>query len=545
MTQHKGLLAGVGVLSVTAVAVIVGAAPARGAPPVPEARWHTCPQYSDDAIRSVGVPDDRIADFRGLMARTDCGTVRVPLDYAKPDGQWITIAVTRLKATDRAHRAGSIALNPGGPGGSGYLMPITLALSSSAVAGLTDRYDLIGFDPRGVGYSSKVDCPRDDDGPRPEPPAGPLTEQTARAIYDTQVKHNEACARSNPRFLTQLTTANVARDLNQVRQALRLPTISYFGASWGTLLGAVYRSMFPTTVSRMWLDSVVGPTANRLDVRATDTTRATEQSVARWAAWAAARDTTYHLGGTADQVVRLVRQLKAKLDANPITFSDVPMPIDGNFIAWLAASPSPAWSLSTQALAEMRTAKSGEPAPPTVAPIITPPSGPPPGPPPADAPEGMNPVANVAILCNDDTSPHDFASFWKSYQQRRRDFPITTSLDWNTQPCAGWPTPSRPFQLRAVRGSLELSGHRYESVTPYPWAAQLRSAIGGVVFTVEDDIHGSVPFVPACAEHLAGYLATGRADGGGCPGFTGAEATAAPSLINDRGVPTGAHWSWH
>ncbi len=489
------------------------------------------------------------------MARTDCGTVEVPLDYAYPEGRRITVAITRLRATDRAHRLGTIAVNPGGPGGSGYLMPITLVLRSSAFAGLADRYDLIGFDPRGVGYSSKVNClPPGNGEPPPELPQGPLTEATAKRVYDSQVSFNEACVQSNPAFLAQLTTANVARDLNRVRQALHVKAISYFGVSWGTLLGAVYRSMFPETVNRMWLDSVVGPNGNRLDVRATDTIRATEQSVARWAAWAAERDSVFGLGGTAEPVENVVRRLKADLDAEPILFSDVPVHIDGNFIAWLASSPGPMWMEATRAMVEMTTAESGDPAPPTVKPIISPrePSTPPTGPP-QDLPEQINPVANQAILCNDDTSPHDFASFWSAYQQRLRDFPITASLGHITQPCAGWPTPTQPFRLRAVCGSLEMSGHRYESLTPYPWAGQMQATIGGSVFTVNDDMHGSVPFVPECAEHLVRYFTTGRPDTGQCQGVTAPPGsntlspaiTAAAGSDNASTLPTGARWTWY
>jgi hypothetical protein len=83
--------------------------------------------------------------FRAAMARTDCGTLNVPLDYARPRVRWITIAVTRLKAIDQAHRLGSIAVNPGGPGGSGYLMPFSLSEPHSAAARLNERYDLIGI----------------------------------------------------------------------------------------------------------------------------------------------------------------------------------------------------------------------------------------------------------------------------------------------------------------------------------------------------------------------------------------------------------------
>jgi pimeloyl-ACP methyl ester carboxylesterase len=545
MTKSTRIVAGLGGLVMAAGALVALAPAASAGKAPPEVIWSPCPAYSDQAIETQ-VPKEQVAAFRALLARTRCGTVRVPLDYNRPDGATITVAITRLAAADQRHKLGSIAMNPGGPGGSGYLMPHSLSLASPQVAALADRYDLIGFDPRGIGYSTKIGCPHpDDDGPI-EIPTGPLTEATAKQLYDGQVAANRACWQSNPAFLQQLTTANVARDLDQVRRALDLERISYFGVSWGTLLGSVYRSLYPQSVARMWLDSVVGPTANRLDSRFHDVTAASERNVSRWAAWAAARDATYGLGSTADEVLALVKRRKAELNAEPIVFSDVDIHLDGNFIAFLASATSPLWGDATTAMAAMATARSGDPAPDAVKPIIMPPPSPS-EPPPADAPEPFNDVASTAILCNDDTSPHDFPTFWATFQRWQQEFPITGSLAPLTQACAGWPVPAQPFRLRRSNGSLQLSAHRYETPTPYEWAGQIRSLIGGTVFTVDDDIHGSVPFVPECAEHLQAYFLTGHPDATGCQGMTAPAAaisaeTATP-LSTDR-MPTGTRWSW-
>src|SRR5882757_10852593 len=173
--------------------------------------WQPCPTYSDEVIRSRGVTDERIPEFRALMNRMDCGTVSVPLDYREPRGRQITVAITRLRAADQEHRLGSIAVNPGGPGGSGYLTAIDFMMTNGESARLDDRYDLIGFDPRGAGYSTKVTCANG--GPGGPPTSGPLTEAAARATYDAGVAANVACGQSDPDFLGQLTTTNVARDL--------------------------------------------------------------------------------------------------------------------------------------------------------------------------------------------------------------------------------------------------------------------------------------------------------------------------------------------
>ncbi|BCY11286.1 alpha/beta fold hydrolase [Actinoplanes sp. L3-i22] len=564
MTRHKRLAAGIGVLVVAAGAMVLPAPAAQAgaassSTASPQVTWGTCVAYPDATLEAMGVPAEELPRFRALLARTDCGTVQVPLDYHHPNGRQITVAISRLRATDQRHKLGSIAVNPGGPGGSGYLMPHELALTSPQFATLSEKYDLIGFDPRGVGYSTRAECahPGGDVVP-PEIPPGPLTEATAKQIYDFQTTVNRTCWQSNATFLAQLTTANVARDLDRVRAALGLRRISYFGVSWGTLLGQVFRSLYPRSVDRMWLDSVVGPTANRLDSRFHDVTAADERKVSHWAAWVAQRDATYHLGDTTGEVVALVKRLKKRLDASPIVFSDLDEQIDGSLAAFLAVAPSPAWADAAAGLAALATAKSGDPVPDALRPIIVPDPAEPtdPSEPPADLPEQFNDVAGTAILCNDDTSPHDFPTFWKTYQSWQRDFPVAGSLSIPTQRCAGWPIPAdEPFRLRRSNGSLQLSGHVWESPTPYPWIAQVQAAIGGTVFTVQDDIHGSVARVPECTEHLAAYFLTGRPDSGGCTGVTPPDttataatamaATASTALAAEPATtPAGTHWSW-
>src|SRR5690349_13305043 len=507
MTRHKRIAAGIGVFAVAAGALTLSPPPAEASTASPTVTWGDCVQYSDEALEALGVRREELARIRALLARTDCGTVRVPLDYSRPHGTKITVAISRIRATDQRHKLGSIAVNPGGPGGSGYLMPHQLALTSPQFDALAEKYDLIGFDPRGVGYSTRAACARPgDDVKPPDVPPGPLSKATAGKIYEFQVAVNQACWASNSAFLGQLTTANVARDLEQVRAALGRKKLSYFGVSWGTLLGQVYRSLYPQSVDRMWLDSVVGPTANRLDSRFHDVIGAEERKVSRWAAWAARRDATYHLGDTVDEVVALVRHLKARLDAEPLVFSDLEQPLDGNLAVFLAVAPSPLWTEATPALAALHTAKSGDPVPDALRPILGPDPREPTEPP-AGVPELFNEDAGTAILCNDDTSPHDFPTFWKTYQGWQREFPITASLGIPTQQCAGWPVPAKePFRLRKSNGSLQLSGHRWESPTPYEWVAQVQSRIGGTVFTVEDDVHGSVARVPECTEHLEAYF---------------------------------------
>ncbi|GAB3818761.1 alpha/beta hydrolase [Micromonospora zhanjiangensis] len=343
----------------------------------------------------------------------------------------------------------------------------------------------------------------------------------------------------------------MARDLDRIRQALGEGRMSYFGVSWGTQLGAVYRSMFPATIGRMWLDSVVSPRAYDLAYRFDASARATEEGFALFARWLAARNDGYGLGDTPAKVRATVLGMRQRADARPWRFSDLPVPLDGSFISFLASAPNLHWEQAGQILVAMRTAVDGGPAPQPVREVVGGPSGPPP-PPPAGAPERDNATAGQAYLCNEDTSSRDFEPLWRGYRTNLDRYPVTGDLTALRPTCAGWTLPVQSFPLRRNGASLQMSGHRYEASTPYPWVRQMRDAIGGEVFTVDDFIHGSLPFVPECARHLVDYFDTGSPDGGSCRGEQpdGGTATAAatgpaPSEPTVGGTPSAAvPFSW-
>ncbi|RSM69467.1 hypothetical protein DMB66_10730 [Actinoplanes sp. ATCC 53533] len=527
-TRSVGLRAALAVI-VTGLGMtsLVAGTPAAAAASSPRSTvaWKPCPTYSDEALR-VMVPPDRLDRFKELLGRLECGTVNTPLDYDRPHGRQITVALTRLKARDQAHRLGSLALNPGGPGGSGYLMPVEL-LTMDDADGLNERYDLIGFDPRGVGYSTKLNCspPAEDPGPQP---AGPITQAAARRQYDAQVRANAACGRSDPGFLGQLTTANVARDLDRIRSGLRERKLNFIGVSWGTWLGVVYRSLFPAGVGRMFLDSVAIP---RFSVVAFEDGRAAaaERNARRMAAWIAQRHDQYGFGTTQKQVRDAIVALRADYDANPRRFTDLDRPLDGELIALAASQDAPVWPLASQVLKELRDA-TGPTAPPTVKEVLGEPAPEPELP--ADLPERGNRTMNLAAFCNEDPSRLGFDAAWAAYQQRLADNPLTGRAGGFSAGCAGWPLPVRTVRLRPGGGSLVLSGHRYETPSPYEWTLQTKAIVGGKVYTVDDDVHGSVLREPACAADVVSYFDTGRIDGG-CPGVpvpTGAGEAAAAKL---------------
>ncbi|HRW36599.1 MAG TPA: alpha/beta hydrolase [Aquihabitans sp.] len=182
----------------------------------------------------------------------ECGTLAVPLDYEEPGGATIELGVTRHRAEDPSARIGALLVNPGGPGASA----IELARSLPRGGELGDRFDIVGFDPRGVGESSALDCHShlqeiydadptiDSDADRTE-------------LLDTSQAFVDECEAAYGDELPFLGTTNVARDMDEVRKALGEEQISYLGYSYGTSLGQEYARLFPTRVRAMILDGVV------------------------------------------------------------------------------------------------------------------------------------------------------------------------------------------------------------------------------------------------------------------------------------------------
>ncbi|MER5468981.1 alpha/beta hydrolase [Streptomyces sp. NPDC002685] len=186
-----------------------------------------------------GMPDD-----------LQCGKVTVPLDYARPDRGTLDLALARYRATGDSR--GSVLLNFGGPGGAGVPQ---LAADGKDFMGLTNGYDVVTFDPRGVGRSSPVSCGEGMDE---------ISEATADSTGSTDVqaalevvkKAADACAEHSGAVLPHIGTVNAARDLDVMRQALGDKKLNYLGFSYGTRLGAVYAAQFPKKTGRMVLDGV-------------------------------------------------------------------------------------------------------------------------------------------------------------------------------------------------------------------------------------------------------------------------------------------------
>ncbi|MBA8792512.1 pimeloyl-ACP methyl ester carboxylesterase [Friedmanniella endophytica] len=251
--------AALGLVSSVPLAVpVLTAAPAEAAPAVPPV---TITTTGRPAAPAPTVPKISWASCGPDYPAFQCATVRVPTDYDRPRGATTKIAITRLPAARPSERIGSLFTNPGGPGGSGvdFVQQNAQAVYSQTVR---NRFDIVGFDPRGVNRSNPATCFRD---PVEESsalsstlpfPLNPGAEPRYAAESKSLAAH---CAATSPGRLSHMSTANVARDLELLRRAVGDARLNYAGYSYGTFLGATYAKLFPGKIRAMVLDGTLDP----------------------------------------------------------------------------------------------------------------------------------------------------------------------------------------------------------------------------------------------------------------------------------------------
>jgi pimeloyl-ACP methyl ester carboxylesterase len=241
----------------------------------------------------------------------------VPLDHANPSGDRIELALLRLPAKSPAARIGSLLVNPGGPGGSGVEFARRAA---SLFESLRGRFDIVGFDPRGVGRSTAIRCLTDGELDRVgalDPT--PDTQEERGALVAAARAHGTLCARRAPRLLPYLTTEQTARDLDLIRAAVGDEKLTYLGFSYGTELGATYASLFPDRVRALALDGAVDPAlwagdpARLIRVQL----RGFERSLAGFTAWCARARAACPFAADGRPRAAL-RRLLGRLDAHPL-----------------------------------------------------------------------------------------------------------------------------------------------------------------------------------------------------------------------------------
>src|SRR6185369_11783801 len=186
--------------------------------------------------------------------RIECATLTVPIDYDNASGGTIDLALMRLPASNKSERVGSMLVNPGGPGVPGT--ELILAATGIWPKDIRDRFDIVAWDPRGTGGSAPVDCVADVDRYFAEPDPSPDTPAEKQDLVDRAQEFDDACEKADGPMLAHISTVDTANDLDRIREALGEDTITYFGFSYGSELGATYATLFPKHIRAMVLDGV-------------------------------------------------------------------------------------------------------------------------------------------------------------------------------------------------------------------------------------------------------------------------------------------------
>lgn len=424
--------------------------------------WGTCPPLQPGAKRDP---------------REKCGTVTVPLNYQHPNGKTITIEVSEIATAKPGKKRGYLLLNPGGPALEGLNMPATMA--PTLPASVLDSYDLIGFDPRGVGASTPMSCG--------------LSESFAVGFpypaADGSIKQNIASAQAVAKDCAKIgdelqyfTTANTARDMDRIRIALGAAKISYWGQSYGTYLGAVYTSLFPRHTGRMVLEGAVDPS------------KVWQQQIELWnqgmnarfpdaARLAAANNATLGLGSTTAQVTSAFLALADRLDQRPAAIPGANLSLSGTLLRemtyelllhnttladltrfWKAADDLAAGKLTAADAAALQrgladTSSPGE----------------------AGVPADNQVTMTMALICGDASWSRNVGSYAAGTAAARAEYPLSDGMPDNIWPCAFWhKAPIEPPVKVTSNGPRDILilQNRRDNATPWQGALGMAAALG-------------------------------------------------------------------
>ncbi|GAA0607151.1 alpha/beta hydrolase [Streptomyces crystallinus] len=435
-----------------------------------------------------------------------CAEVKVPLDYAKPAGDTISLALVRKQAREKDKRIGSLLFNFGGPGGSGVEI---LPRAAKTFTSLNSRYDLVGFDPRGVAKSAGVVCRDDKEQAEAERriDATPDTAAEEAAFLKDGAAVAAGCRSRSGKVLPYVGTSNAARDMDLLRQVLGDAKLNYFGISYGTELGSTYAHLFPHQVGRTVLDAVVDPTADSVGHarnQATGFQRALE-------------DYLKSTGQDPKQGTEQIAKLLGRLDERPLptaggrkltqtlALTGIVMPLYSK----------ESWPYLTQALGEVQERGTGN--------LLL-----------AMADSyndrsksghyGTQSHSQRAISCDDSKARPTAAQARALLPEFRRISPVFGEfLAWDLAGwCADWPVPGErdvPEASAPGAGPVLVVGTTGDPATPYEGAKRMADKLGagvGVLLTNKGEGHGAYSEGNTCVTRTVdAYLLEGKVPANG------------------------------
>jgi pimeloyl-ACP methyl ester carboxylesterase len=491
----------------TGTSTSTGAGSAASGPIVPThstLHWHACAGQ----LAQEGVPQ--------------CTTLSVPVNYAQPGGRHISLALDMVPATaPKSRQQGVLLVNPGGPGGDG--LPLAAETAQGLTPGVAAEYDIVGFDPRGVGSSvPSLSCDRSFfSGVRPN--YIPASAAAQQVLVNRAKTYAADCEQKYGWLLPSMTSANTARDMDSIRAAFGVSKINYYAFSYGTYMGEVYATLFPDRVRRMVLDSVVDPTG----VWYADNVQqdyAFQGRMTAFFAWTAKYNGTYHLGTTAAQVRNAWYRARNQLLAHPVDQLIGADEFDDTFLQ--GGYLDQLWPGLAQALSSYLNA--GQAAD-LIAQYQS------------NGVQGENEFAVYnAVQCSDVSWPRNW-SFWAADTKRVYAQAPFQAWDnaWFNAACAFWPVqgPAKPLQIKGtgLPGILMLQG-TLDPATPYAGAQNAHKLLPSARMVVVEGggNHGQSMEQPSnsCVQgYLNAYLGTGALPS--APGLVNARCPAVPAPTPD------------
>lgn len=435
----------------------------------------------------------QVASMSGL----ECATLRVPVDHDDPDGDTLELAVARSVATgDEDERIGSLVLNPGGPGASGIEW---LAGAATIIPpALSDRFDLVSFDPRGVGESAPVRCL--DDATKAEQLEGELAPDRADGVeraVEEQTELLDACRANASELIEHMSTADVAADLDDLREALGDEQLTYVGFSYGTTIGATYATLHPERTRAMVLDGAVSPRADVADEAAAQAA-GFERTFESFTA-ACDGDPACPL---APDSAATIDEVRASLEAEPVDVGegdDLRQLGPDQFDYGLASAlyDTMLWPTTANAIDQLR-----EGGAETLFTLMDRQTG--------RQPDGTfdNSVdARTMVNCADrsDRPTRDEAiETARSVTEASPRFgPL---VGWSALSCVDWPDAANPVPVPDADGAppIVVIGTVGDPATPYEWSEEMAAALtSGVLVTYEGDGHTAMLRGVECIETIA------------------------------------------
>ncbi|NED95696.1 alpha/beta hydrolase [Phytoactinopolyspora alkaliphila] len=476
-----------GLLAVVALAACSSPANDPDEPP----RQEMPPESTPAPDATEGVPAELAEFYTQTLQWEDCGdqyqcsSLTVPLNYEEPEGDTIDVALLRVPAAS-GEAGGSLVVNPGGPGASG--MEYARNAHVVATEEVLEQFDIVGFDPRGVGASTPIDCV--DDAELDEYLSGQASAETDEQLAELEATAEEfaqACDARSGDMLAHIGTADVARDMDVLRSALGDEKLNYLGKSYGTFIGAAYADLFPERAGRLVLDGAIDP-ALEADEVALGQARGFERALEAFLEWCLDNDCP--LGESQEEARAALTDLLAEIDDEPLPSGDESRPLTTSLAFYGIILPlyspanegypvlSAALELAVEdgdgsvllQLADFYLARN-----------------------PDGAYDGNQNEAIVAVNCVDRPA-REIGEDTASVEDFEEASPVFGRfMAWAGLTCAAWPAASE-FEPAQITGAgadpILVVGTTGDPATPYEWAEALAERLeSGVLLTYDAFVH--------------------------------------------------------